>query len=146
MNRQTGMNGIWQGLILLTASLLGGFTQAAGLLTPSDGSLRALEIRDHHVDVVIEDGYAITTGEQVFVNPHDRGLEAKLVSGGYRRTAAARDIVRGAVAVATAIGAVDRYRRCRCMTVVGGSHAPLVLRTVRYFEQPVNRGPPAVLA
>jgi Ca-activated chloride channel family protein len=77
MNRQTGKKSMWQGLILLTASLLGGFTQAAGLLTPSDGSLPALEIRDHQVDVVIEDGYAITTVEQVFVNPHDRDLEAQ---------------------------------------------------------------------
>jgi Ca-activated chloride channel family protein len=58
-------------------SLLGGFTQAAGLLTPSDGSLPALEIRDHQVEVVIEDGYAITTVEQVFINPHDRDLEAQ---------------------------------------------------------------------
>ena len=58
MNRQTGRKSIWQGLILLTVSLFAGFTQAAGLLTPSDGSLLALEIRDHLVDVVIEDGYA----------------------------------------------------------------------------------------
>jgi Ca-activated chloride channel family protein len=77
MNRQTGTKRIWQGLILLTVSLLAGFTQAAGLLTPGDGSLPALEIRDHQVDVVIEDGYAITTVEQVFVNPHDRDLEAQ---------------------------------------------------------------------
>jgi len=77
MNRQTSKKRIWQGLILLTASLLGGFTQAAGLLTPGDGSLPALEIREHHVDVLIEDGYAITTVEQVFVNPHDQDLEAQ---------------------------------------------------------------------
>jgi Ca-activated chloride channel family protein len=48
----------------------------AGLLTPSDNSLPALEIRDHQVNVVIEDGYAITTVEQVFHNPHTRDLEA----------------------------------------------------------------------
>jgi len=77
MNRQTGKKSIWQGLILVSASLFAGFTQAAGLLTPGDGSLPALEIRDHHVEVVIEDGYAITTVEQVFVNPHDRDLEAQ---------------------------------------------------------------------
>ena len=35
--------------------------QAAGLLTPKDSSLPALEIRDHHVTVVLEDGYAVTT-------------------------------------------------------------------------------------
>ncbi len=51
-------------------------SQAAGLLTPADGSLPALEIRDHQVQVVIEDGYAITTVEQVFHNPHARDLEA----------------------------------------------------------------------
>jgi len=77
MNRQTATKSLWQGLILLTASLVAGFIQAAGLLTPSDGSLPDLEIRDHQVEVVIEDGYAITTVEQVFVNPHDRDLEAQ---------------------------------------------------------------------
>ena len=77
MNRHTDRKSIWQGLILLTVSLFAGFTQAAGLLSPSDGSLPALEIRDHLVDVIIEDGYAITTVEQVFVNPHDRDLEAQ---------------------------------------------------------------------
>lgn len=49
---------------------------AAGLLTPKDGSLPALAIRDHTVKVVVEDGYAITSVEQVFHNPHDRDLEA----------------------------------------------------------------------
>ena len=77
MNRQTGKKSIWQGFVLVTVSLLAGFTQAAGLLTPSDGSLPALGIRDHQVDVLIEDGYAITTVEQVFFNPHDRDLEAQ---------------------------------------------------------------------
>ena len=61
MNRQMGMKSFLQGLILVTLSLFAGFTQAAGLLTPGDGSLPVLEIRDHQVNVVIEDGYAITT-------------------------------------------------------------------------------------
>ena len=51
-------------------------TQAAGLMTPANGSLPALEIRQHHVDVLIEDGYAITTVDQVFFNPHSQALEA----------------------------------------------------------------------
>ncbi len=50
--------------------------QAAGLLSPKDGSLPALEIKDHHVTVVIEDGYAVTTVEQLFHNPHPQDLEA----------------------------------------------------------------------
>lgn len=66
----------WRTVMVATALLLGGVAQAAGLLTPSDGSLQALEIKEHHVSVVVEDGYAITTVEQVFHNPHNRDLEA----------------------------------------------------------------------
>ncbi len=50
--------------------------QAAGLMTPKGSGIPQLEIRQHHVNVVIEDGYAITTVEQVFANPHDFDLEA----------------------------------------------------------------------
>jgi Ca-activated chloride channel family protein len=57
--------------------LFGSTSQAAGLLTPSDGSLPALQILDHNVKVVIEDGYAITSVEQVFHNPHAQDLEAR---------------------------------------------------------------------
>ena len=56
--------------------LLIGSANGAGLLTPADGSLPPLAIKDHHVEVVIEDGYAITTVDQVFHNPHTRDLEA----------------------------------------------------------------------
>jgi Ca-activated chloride channel family protein len=61
----------------IAACLLVTTTQAAGLLSPADGSLPPLSIKAHHVDVVIEDGYAITTVDQVFHNPHDRDLEAR---------------------------------------------------------------------
>ncbi len=57
--------------------LLIGSSGAAGLLTPTDGSIPPLSIKDHHVDVVIEDGYAITSVEQVFHNPHQQDLEAR---------------------------------------------------------------------
>lgn len=50
--------------------------EAAGLLTPVDGSLPALEIRDHQVAVTIDAGYATVSVDQVFHNPHDRDLEA----------------------------------------------------------------------
>jgi len=49
---------------------------AAGLLTPNGSNLPALDIKDHKVKVVIEDGYAITTVEQIFYNPHATDLEA----------------------------------------------------------------------
>jgi len=54
----------------------GAEVQAAGLLTPSDGSLPALDIKTHQVNVIIENGYAITTIEQQFHNPHGQDLEA----------------------------------------------------------------------
>lgn len=60
----------------IAACLLFGSVNAAGLLTPTDGTLPPLSIKDHHVEVVIEDSYAITTVEQVFHNPHGRDLEA----------------------------------------------------------------------
>jgi Ca-activated chloride channel family protein len=76
MNIQTWKKTFCSGLLLFAGLLGGGLVQAAGLLTPSHGSLPALEIRDHQVDVVIEDGYAMTTVDQVFFNPHAIDLEA----------------------------------------------------------------------
>jgi len=49
---------------------------AAGLLTPTGSSLPPLELREHHVNVVIEDGYVVTRIEQVFHNPNSVDLEA----------------------------------------------------------------------
>ena len=75
------LNSISRKLLLPALMMLGslpftGLVQAAGLLTPTDGSTPKLDIRQHHVDVVIEDGYAITTVDQVFFNPHAMDLEA----------------------------------------------------------------------
>ncbi len=67
----------WRAWLLAGIAWLGAAgAQAAGLLTPADGSLPALEIRDHQVEVTIADGYATTSVEQVFHNPHGRDLEA----------------------------------------------------------------------
>ncbi len=77
MTTQHPMHNLWRGIVLASALLLTTLTQAAGLLQPSDGSLPPLEIKDHQVNVVIEDGYAITTVEQVFHNPHGQDLEAR---------------------------------------------------------------------
>lgn len=60
----------------LTTAFIAQGAQAAGLMTPANGSLTELVIRQHHVDVVIEDGYAITTIDQTFFNSGDQALEA----------------------------------------------------------------------
>jgi len=62
--------------MLLSSAMFAASVHAAGLLTPADGSLPALEITSQSVDVLIEDGYVRTRIEQVFHNPHDRDLEA----------------------------------------------------------------------
>lgn len=49
---------------------------AAGLLTPTNSQYAALEIEQQHVNVTIEDGYAITRVEQVFRNNNTVDLEA----------------------------------------------------------------------
>ncbi|MEA2114392.1 MAG: VIT and VWA domain-containing protein [Thermodesulfobacteriota bacterium] len=60
-------------LLIVTGT---GSALAAGLLSPGGGNLPALEIKDHRVKVVIEDGYAVTIVDQVFHNPHATDLEA----------------------------------------------------------------------
>jgi len=49
---------------------------AAGLLRPADGSLPELEIEEHRVNIVINNGFAVTEVDQTFRNPHDRDLDA----------------------------------------------------------------------
>lgn len=56
--------------------VLGSEAKAAGLMTPKNGAHPSLQLQDHEVDVVIQDGYAVTTIEQVFTNPHAEDLEA----------------------------------------------------------------------
>ncbi|WP_432473597.1 VIT and vWA domain-containing protein [Amphritea sp. HPY] len=50
--------------------------EAAGLMKPVNSNLPDLSIREHHVNVVIEDSYAVTSIEQVFHNPNQQQLEA----------------------------------------------------------------------
>ena len=63
--------------IITTSILAFGISDvsASGLLTPK-GSNTQLQIQDHSVEVMIEDGYAITTIENEFYNPSTEILEA----------------------------------------------------------------------
>lgn len=75
------MTSLWTNIkfgaaVLLTALFATQSAHAAGLMTPASGGLPVLEIKQHHVDVLIEDGYAITTIDQVFFNSHNEALEA----------------------------------------------------------------------
>ena len=49
---------------------------AAGLLKPKDSGHGPLQIKNHEVSVVINNGFAITEVDQTFHNPHKEDLEA----------------------------------------------------------------------
>ena len=72
----------WQRLALTALLMFTGTSQAAGLLTPSDGRFPELEIRDHAVDVVIEDGLNQEMWEQLMdLKNVRRGRIRELVDG-----------------------------------------------------------------
>ncbi len=64
------------GLICVLAALAYAPAWGAGLLRPADGSGPELLIDEHRVNVVINNGFAITEVDQIFRNPHDRDLDA----------------------------------------------------------------------
>jgi Ca-activated chloride channel family protein len=59
-------------LVLLAAPSL----FAAGTLTPNGATRAPIQIREHVVDVVIDNGFARTAVTQTFFNPNDQDLEA----------------------------------------------------------------------
>ena len=64
----------------LMAIVLGVFVTpalfAAGTLTPKGATSAPIQIKEHTVDVVIDNGFARTEVNQVFFNPNDKDLEA----------------------------------------------------------------------
>lgn len=63
-------------LIAVVLALFGaGSANAAGLLIPQ-GQSSSLNIRDHAVNVVVEDGYVVTEVDQVFINAGGSDVEA----------------------------------------------------------------------
>ncbi|MCZ6641296.1 MAG: VIT and VWA domain-containing protein [Gammaproteobacteria bacterium] len=63
-------------LFALVLLVYGSGSYAAGLLTPTGSARDTLDIKEHNVSVIIENGYAITTVEQIFYNAGDSDLEA----------------------------------------------------------------------
>jgi Ca-activated chloride channel family protein len=49
---------------------------ASGILTPTGSGHQPIQIRDHHVNVVINNGFAMTEVQQTFYNPNSQDLEA----------------------------------------------------------------------
>src|SRR5690349_11851595 len=49
---------------------------AAGTLTPKGSSDQPIQIRDHHLEVTLNNGFARSEVTQTFYNPNERDLEA----------------------------------------------------------------------
>lgn len=63
-------------LVALCLLLAPARTHAAGLLISNSGFGGALEVKEHEVNVVVNNGVAVTTVTQVFQNTEDRQVEA----------------------------------------------------------------------
>ncbi len=64
-------------IILIAAfGLTASVCHAAGILTPVGSRHQPIQIRDHHVNVVINNGFAMTEVQQTFYNPNTEDLEA----------------------------------------------------------------------
>jgi Ca-activated chloride channel family protein len=72
MNWKTGITWALMALLVLAAAT---GAKAAGTLTPVGGADAPIEIRDHHVQVVINNGFAHTEVTQTFYNPNASDLE-----------------------------------------------------------------------
>ena len=57
-------------------SIIASFSHAAGILTPTGSTHSPIQIRDHHVNVVINNGFAMTEVHQTFFNPNAEDIEA----------------------------------------------------------------------
>jgi len=67
-------------IVIMTMVLFTGIIPAmglaAGILTPVGSGHQPIRIRDHHVNVVINNGFAMTEVHQTFYNPNSEDLEA----------------------------------------------------------------------
>ena len=62
--------------LVLLVGMVPAVSQAAGILTPIGSGHQPLRIRDHHVNVVINNGFAMTEVHQTFYNANSEDLEA----------------------------------------------------------------------
>ena len=63
-------------ILILFLGMVPKASLAAGILTPTGSGHQPIQIRDHHVNVVINNGFAMTEVQQTFYNPNTQDLEA----------------------------------------------------------------------
>lgn len=73
-SNKRGLRGLFIGLV--ASLLVASHSHASGILTPAGSPELPLHLDEHHVRVVINNGFARTEVEQVFSNPNAYDLEA----------------------------------------------------------------------
>lgn len=73
---RVGPTAVLSALTLAASLLVAADAEAAGTLTPVGSPDAPIAIREHHVSVVINNGFARTEVEQVFINPGAAPIEA----------------------------------------------------------------------
>ena len=63
-------------ILVVALGMAASVSHAAGILTPTGSKHQPVQIRDHHVNVVINNGFAMTEVHQTFYNPNPEHLEA----------------------------------------------------------------------
>ena len=63
-------------MLIFALGMAASVSHAAGILTPTGSKHQPIQIRDHHVNVVINNGFAMTEVHQTFYNPNPENLEA----------------------------------------------------------------------
>jgi Ca-activated chloride channel family protein len=63
-------------VLIVALAMAASLSHAAGILTPTGSPHKPIQIRDHHVNVVINNGFAMTEVHQTFYNPNPENLEA----------------------------------------------------------------------
>jgi Ca-activated chloride channel family protein len=63
-------------ILIAALGMVASVSHAAGILTPIGSKHQPIQIRDHHVNVVINNGFAMTEVHQTFYNPNAENLEA----------------------------------------------------------------------
>ena len=63
-------------MLIFALGMAASISHAAGILTPTGSKHQPIQIRDHHVNVVINNGFAMTEVHQTFYNPNPENLEA----------------------------------------------------------------------
>ena len=63
-------------ILILFLGMVPKASLAAGILTPTGSGHQPIQIRDPHVNVVINNGFAMTEVQQTFYNPNTQDLEA----------------------------------------------------------------------